>query len=113
MRYVPLENLIGHCYIRPVLRTFCPGPAFDYAAIAAAATPAPLAFIRRYRVTAGGATIRQAWWREKGNIAGQLAPSTLVEVDSLHVGEVVQGDDLWLHLSSGAGFVHSSALKRA
>jgi Negative regulator of beta-lactamase expression len=38
-RLVPGVNLIGHGEINPVDKAFCPGSAFDFAAIAAAVTP--------------------------------------------------------------------------
>jgi N-acetyl-anhydromuramyl-L-alanine amidase AmpD len=38
-RLVPGQNLIGHGEINPVDKSFCPGKAFDFAAIAAAVSP--------------------------------------------------------------------------
>lgn len=70
-------------------------------------------YTRRYRVRDGmQATIRQAWWREDGNIVRALPTGTEIEVDVIRIGETVDGEDAWLHNADGSGFGHAGAFER-
>ena len=36
----------------------------------------------------------------------------MVQADSVHAGELVDGSATWAHLADGQGFVHAGALQR-
>lgn len=111
--YVPGVTLIGHFNLDNVGRARCPGPAFDFAAIAAAAnaTPDRRTFRVRY---AFGANVRQgpaATFPIALDGHAVLPQRATFAADKVVDGTPFNGDARWVHLADGLGFVHWSAVE--
>ena len=89
--YVPGSTLIGHRDLDTLDRANCPGPYFDFAAIAATANTQG----GRYRVKALPVYQRQEL---DGPLAGELPSGTQIDIDMLYANGAG-------HLASGLGFV--------
>lgn len=66
---------------------------------------------RRYRVRYDRSVVRTGPGREF-SIVGYVDAGREFLADSLKFGEVIDGDDRWLHASSGAGFLSATAAER-
>jgi N-acetyl-anhydromuramyl-L-alanine amidase AmpD len=72
---------------------------------------APIAFERRYRVRFNRSVVRQGPARSYP-IAAYLDAAREFQADAIKFGEVIQGSDEWVHLSSGIGFITATAVER-
>lgn len=107
--YRPGVNLLRHTDISPSHRPNCPGPLFDFAAIAAAANVAPA---RRYRIKPAvpGGYVQVYQGRGTGYKEASIAGVSA----RLRTGDIVEVDDItnsWAHLASGLGFIEAWALE--
>jgi N-acetylmuramoyl-L-alanine amidase len=76
------------------------------------APPLTLAtYERRYRVRYNRSVVRQGPARSFP-IAGYLNAGHEFWADSLKFGERIEGDDRWIHASSGAGFISATAVEQ-
>lgn len=95
--FVPGVSLIGHRNLDTIDRANCPGPFFDFDAIAAAATTRA----GRYRVR--GLRVYQAP-DATSPLAGELPSGAQVGIDQTYAGG-------WGHLDTGFGFVQMEGLE--
>lgn len=70
-----------------------------------------LGYDRRYRVRYNRSVVRQGPARSYP-IVGYVDAGREFLADSLKFGEAIQGDDQWVHASSGVGFISNTAVER-
>lgn len=70
-----------------------------------------VSYERAYRVRYDRSVVRTGPARSFP-IVQYLAAGIEFLSDSAKWGEIVEGSDMWIHFSSGAGFIHSSAVER-
>ena len=80
-------------------------------ALCAGSAPQPQSYERSYRVRYNACIVRQGPARTFPEAGRMQAGETFVS-DIAKWGEPINGDDCWLHLSSGLGYITNTSVER-